>query len=89
MAHDDIDPGEREKLRQASRAAKLAVDQAARESVEQIQERNKRENARLHGCPNCAAGKCFISCPRYLTHYASQAEFWSWWARTSPAKQIR
>lgn len=60
------------------------VNKANQESIEQIRQRNIEQNKRLHGCDDCPAARCYVSCPRYLTHYASQAEFWDWWGKTSP-----
>ena len=59
------------------------VNEANQDSIEQMRQHNRAENKRLHGC-DCGQAKCYISCPRYLTHYASHAEFWGWWASTAP-----
>lgn len=59
------------------------VNQASQDSIELMRQRNRAENQRLHGC-DCSQARCYISCPRYLTHYASRAEFWGWWASTAP-----
>ncbi len=71
-------------LHRADEAAKRGIDKVVRENIETIKKRNQIENARLHGCPDCTAAKCDDACPRYLTHYASRAEFWGWWGETSP-----
>lgn len=59
------------------------VNKTVQYNIEQMRQRNRAENLRLHGC-DCPAARCYVSCPRYLTHYASQAEFWDWWGKTSP-----
>lgn len=59
------------------------VNQASQDSIEAMRQRNRAENQRLHGC-DCNQARCFVSCPTYLTHYASRAEFWGWWAATAP-----
>lgn len=59
------------------------VNQASQDSIELMRQRNRAENQRLHGCC-CPAARCYISCPQYLTHFASHAEFWHWWATTAP-----
>lgn len=71
-------------LQQAKEAARRSLNKTIRENIRLIEERNRRENARHHDCPDCPAARCEESCPRYLAHYASQAEFWDWWGRTSP-----
>lgn len=71
-------------LKKAAEAAEKSFNRAVKENIEAFKEHNRRENARLHGCPDCTAARCSETCPRYLTHYASRAEFWDWWGKTSP-----
>jgi len=59
------------------------VNEANQQSIELMRQRNRAENKRLHGC-DCDQARCYISCPRYLTHYATDDQFWGWWASTSP-----
>lgn len=70
-------------LRKANEAAKQSVGKRARESINLIEERNRRYNAKHHGC-DCPLARCDDTCTRYLTHYASRAEFWAWWGKSSP-----
>lgn len=59
------------------------VSQASQDSIELMRQRNREENQRRHGC-DCDRATCYISCPRYLTHYATADEFWGWWIATKP-----
>ena len=70
-------------LHEINEAAKQSVSKTARESIRLIEERNRRENIKCHGC-DCPLARCDDTCPRYLTHYASKAEFWAWWGKSSP-----
>ncbi len=74
----------KETLQKFARLAREQVDKTVRENIRAIEQRNMRENEIKHGCPDCPAARCVTTCPRYLTHYASRAEFWDWWGRTSP-----
>ena len=44
----------------------------------------QNDDIKVQKCSDCTAARCYISCPRYLTHYATETEFWDWWGRTSP-----
>jgi hypothetical protein len=48
-----------------------------------MKRRNREQNLRLHGC-DCDQARCYSTCPQYLTHFASKAEYWDWWGKTSP-----
>lgn len=74
----------KEALQQAARFAREQFDKTVRENIESIKQRNIRRNFERYGCPNCPAAKCYISCPRYLTHAEPEMLF-RWWAKTSPA----
>jgi len=70
-------------LQRAAEVAGQGVRKTANESIERIKERNRRENIDKYGCKDCAAAKCYISCPRYLTN-AEPEIFFRWWCNTSP-----
>lgn len=55
------------------------TDDEAKEKVELLFHQDKRQQ--LCGC---TLPRCYVSCPTYLTHYATNTEFWGWWAATSP-----
>ncbi len=79
-------------LQQANEAAKRSFSKTVQENIRQFEQDNRAQNMRLHGC-DCPLARCEETCPRYLAHYASNAEFWGWWGKTSPpdnrAKEAR
>ena len=76
---DEVNPN----LQAASELIAQQVNRASQDSLEQMRRRNRAANLQQYGC-DCDRAKCCISCPRYLTHYASPDEFWAWWAATTP-----
>jgi len=80
----DID--QKEALRRANEIAKQGVSRAAQESIRQTQEANRSRNREERGCQNCAAAKCYDSCPRVLIR-AGGNEVLDFMARTSPSNR--
>lgn len=74
---------DKDALLHAAECARSSFNRTVNENVEAIRQRNIRENYEKYGCKGCSAAKCYLSCPRYLTHAEPEMLFY-WWAKTSP-----
>jgi len=61
----------------------LADDEAKEKANQKKAELIFHQDKRQQAC-GCTRSRCYVSCPVYLTHYATDAEFWHWWADTAP-----
>jgi len=78
---------DKEALLHAAESARLSFNRTVSENVEAIRQRNIRENYERHGCKGCSAARCYLSCPRYLSHAEPEMLF-RWWSKTSPPREI-
>ncbi len=73
---------DRKDLSTIARQVEEQTREEIRKAIEQIKERNRKENLERFGC-DCPAAKCYASCPRYLTH-SKDVDLLYWLAKTSP-----